>query len=242
MTAVPTQATKRAAPLPPAPAPAPKKRKAAAATSTCILSSYPIRQLDEETVTQLRADLDGMDWSAPRSRKFNHEVPRDQVVLSEDGKKTYVYGSGDLPRAVWPPAIKSLAATMSAEYGVDYNMILANRYVNGQDSVGWHADDETNIDQTAPIVSVSIGAPRPFAIRKTTMEDKHDEQCMAPDHTTMQRKGVTKPKKKSIKMLPENGSYIVMPPGFQFLHEHAVPKTKAVVGVRYNLTLRETTN
>jgi hypothetical protein len=55
----------------------------------------------------------------------------------------------------------------------------------------------------------------------------------------MQRKGVTVPKKVGIKMLPKNGFYVVMPPGFQFLHEHAVPKTKKEVGVRYNLTFRK---
>ena len=101
-TAVPKQATKRGAPL--LPAPVPKKRKAvAAAMSACILTTDPIRQLDTKTVAQLRVELDGMDWTAPRAKKFKHDVPRDQVVLSEDGLKTYFYGSGDLPRAVWPP-------------------------------------------------------------------------------------------------------------------------------------------
>lgn len=238
-----TQATKRGAPL--SLAPVPKKRKAAAAPIRCILTDDPIRQLDTETVKQLRAELDEMfkDWSVPRSeRRFCGrivKVPRDQVVLSEDGKKTYFYGSGDLPRAVWPPEMQRLAATLSAEYDVDYNMILVNRYVNGQDGVGWHADDEKSIDQTAPIVSVSIGAPRCFRIRKTRMGDEHHERCMAPDHTTMQRKGNTIPKKVSAKMVPENGSYIVMPPGFQALHEHEVPKTTNKVGVRYNLTFRK---
>jgi len=236
-TSAPTQATKRGS-LPPL-APTPKKRKPAAVISTCILTTNPIRRLDAKTVAQLRIELDGMDWSAPRAKKFNHNVPRDQIVVSEDGLETYFYGSGDLPRAVWPPAIKRLAVSMSTESDTEYNMILINRYVDGKDSVSWHADDEKNIDQDAPIVSVSIGASRYFHIRKTRMGEEHHGRCRAPDHTTMLRKGVRMPKKVGAKLLLDNGSYIVMPPGFQSRHEHAVLKTKKEVGVRYNLTLRK---
>ncbi|MEY3419144.1 MAG: hypothetical protein RJA46_915, partial [Pseudomonadota bacterium] len=44
--------------------------------------------------------------------------------------------------------------------GHAYNSCLLNLYHNGDEGMGWHSDDEKELDSTAPITSVSLGARR----------------------------------------------------------------------------------
>jgi len=43
--------------------------------------------------------------------------------------------------------------------------VLVNKYENGNDSIGFHADDERDLDPTIPITAVSLGQERPFIIK-----------------------------------------------------------------------------
>ena len=52
-----------------------------------------------------------------------------------------------------------------------FNACLFNLYRNGVDSMGWHRDNEPEIDP-ACIASVSFGATRDFAIRHRQTKEK----------------------------------------------------------------------
>ena len=89
-----------------------------------------------------------------------------------------------------------------------------NLYRDGRDGMGWHADDEVELGRDPVIASVSLGAPRRFCLRHR--------------------------KRSNLKLdvpLP-HGSLLCMSGPTQHHWVHALPKTRAVVGERINLTFR----
>ena len=95
--------------------------------------------------------------------------------------------------------------------GTEYNGVLINGYRNGQDSMGWHRDNEPEIDPTS-IASLSLGATRTFKIR---------------DRRT----------KHVINVDLGHGDLLVME-HLQDVHEHSVPKRMKVGEPRMNFTFR----
>ena len=99
--------------------------------------------------------------------------------------------------------------------GVEFNSALLNLYRNGQDSMGYHSDDEKELGKNPVIASVSLGATRKFLLRH-----KHDVNFAKHDLQLSQ------------------GSLLVMKGATQHFYKHSVPKTKMPVGERINITFR----
>ena len=53
----------------------------------------------------------------------------------------------------------------------EFNAVLCNYYWNGQDSMGWHSDNEKEMD-AAVVASVSIGGERVIKFRSRKDETK----------------------------------------------------------------------
>ena len=102
-----------------------------------------------------------------------------------------------------------------------YNSVVANWYTSGADYIGWHGDREKQIDaDSAPIISVSLGAGRRFQVRReATRQTVFDE------------------------MLEDGDCVVLGGPDFQNQYKHRVPKMVAKkdgdVGARLNLTVRK---
>jgi hypothetical protein len=84
---------------------------------------------------------------------------------------------------------------------------------DGDQGMGWHSDDEIELEQSAPIASVSLGGGRKFSF-------KH------------------KLEKLGASVVLENGSVLVMHAPTQHFWHHSLTKTKRVVLPRINLTFR----
>lgn len=153
--------------------------------------------------------LDTLPWS--RGKFMGSPVPRDEVWI---GPYPYTFSQRTLQPQPINPEIGQLQQKIEEAFGGHYNSVLLNRYLRGKDGVPWHADDEDEMDGAHPIASVSLGAARKFVIRETESKNAKTTFVLA------------------------NGSLIIMPPGFQETHQHCVPKTKAVIGTRINLTFR----
>jgi len=95
-----------------------------------------------------------------------------------------------------------------------FTTCLLNQYRDGQDSNGWHADDEKELGQNPVIASVSFGASRMFHLKH-----RYD-------------------KSHKCKLLLESGSLLLMKGTTQHFWLHQVPKTKKQIGSRINLTFR----
>jgi alkylated DNA repair dioxygenase AlkB len=139
-------------------------------------------------------------------------VPR-LVAWHGDPGTSYVYsGTRHEPRRWTPPLleIRELAERLT---GHRYNSVLLNRYRDGNDGMGWHADDEPVLGREPAIASVSLGATRRFKLRH-----QRSDTITALD-------------------LP-HGSLLLMAGPTQHHYVHAVPKTARAVGERINLTFR----
>ena len=53
-----------------------------------------------------------------------------------------------------------------------YDSFLLNKYPNGYSSLGWHSDNESELDENNSITSLSLGARRDFFLRHRTKKHK----------------------------------------------------------------------
>ncbi|KND59570.1 Alkylated DNA repair protein AlkB [Candidatus Burkholderia verschuerenii] len=125
----------------------------------------------------------------------------------------YVYsGIRNVPQP-WTPAVARLRDAARDASGARFNSVLLNRYRDGQDSMGWHADKERELGPEPVIASVSLGATRTFEFRHARTQATH---ALALTH----------------------GSLLVMRGRTQLEWIHRVPKQPGARGERINLTFR----
>ena len=98
-----------------------------------------------------------------------------------------------------------------------YNSVLMNLYRNGNDSMGWHSDDENIYNPIAPIASLSLGGSRWMKFKKKT------------------KKGLGK---KTLKLRLKTGDLILMKHQTQEMLKHSIPKSSTDIEGRINLTFR----
>ncbi len=121
--------------------------------------------LDVSSADRMLLSLrEGVTW---RSETFSmygktHRVPRLVAWFGAPGLN-YRYAGQDHHCAGWPPALEALRDQLRSRCGVEFNMVLLNRYRHGQESMGWHADDEPG--QGPLVASLSLGSTRRFLIR-----------------------------------------------------------------------------
>lgn len=90
-----------------------------------------------------------------------HTVPR-LVAWAGTPGLDYRYSGIEHRAGGWPAPLAALRGRLR-EF-LPANFVLMNRYRNGADTMGWHADDEPMASDT--IASVSLGATRRFLIRE----------------------------------------------------------------------------
>ena len=107
----------------------------------------------------LRWWLDLGSWRQEQITLFGkrRKVPR-LVTWYGDQGFNYRYSGTDHPCGGWPDALQALKEWAGEQYQCSYNFVLGNRYRSGEDSMGWHADDEPEL--LGDVCSVSLGAPR----------------------------------------------------------------------------------
>jgi alkylated DNA repair dioxygenase AlkB len=159
-----------------------------------------------------------VDWQQERILIFGERrlVPR-LVAWHGDSGASYVYsGTAHEPHA-WTSELLEVRAVVERLTRRRYNSVLLNLYRDGNDGMGWHADDEPELGREPAIASVSLGATRRFRLRHRRRRDV----AVALD-------------------LP-HGSLLLMAGATQHHYLHAVPKTARPVGERINLTFRYVT-
>lgn len=86
-------------------------------------------------------------------------VPR-LVSWAGDAGVCYRYSRCDHHASGWPAVLESVRDELQTLFDARYNFVLLNRYRNGEDSMGWHADDEPAL--RGHVASVSLGCRRRF--------------------------------------------------------------------------------
>ena len=150
-------------------------------------------------------------WERRVSRIYGRDipVPRLEVWVAD---RPYTYSGRTYQPHPWTPALLGIRKDAERLASSTFNSVLLNLYENGNDSVGWHADDEPEMSHDHPIASLSLGATRSFQLRK----GKAPVQTIELAH----------------------GSLLIMAVGMQREWKHQVPKTKKLCGQRINLTFR----
>ena len=158
-------------------------------------------------------------WQQPVVQVYGkrHPVPRMTLFLADEGIQ-YRYSGAVHTGIGWPEWFKPLLDQVNEACETDFNGCLLNLYRHGDDRMGWHADDEPEIDQRAPIASLSIGATRDFQLRHRSIA----------------------PLKISLPLA--DGDLLVMHPGCQSRWMHSVPQRRKVQTPRINLTFRRFQN
>jgi alkylated DNA repair dioxygenase AlkB len=156
-----------------------------------------------------------VDWRQDRIRLFGklHNIPRLQAFQGDSGVQ-YTYSGLTLEAARWHPLLAPLRDRLCDLLHHPFNAALMNLYRDGDDSMGWHSDDETALGSCPLIASLSLGASRRFLLRR---KDNHAER---------------------IELLLEHGSLLVMGGALQHHWQHSVPRTRKVKDARINLTFR----
>ena len=165
----------------------------------------------------LISDLrDSVPWEVHRIRLFGreHASPRLSCWIG-DPEAVYRYSGTVFQPHPWPPSLDALRHRLQEALGTPFNSVLANRYRDGRDAMGWHSDNEPELGAEPVIASVSLGATRRFVLR-------HRAQ----------------PARKFALELA-HGSLLVMRGATQRHWQHALPRTARPVGERINLTFRE---
>lgn len=126
----------------------------------------------------------------------------------------------------WPDALLGLRAAVErlafGESAGQYRGVLLNLYRDGRDSIGFHADDEPEIEPLSPIASVSLGAARTFVLKARSKK----VAAVAPE----------------LALPLAHGSCLVMRGATQREFRHGVPAEPGVAGARVNLTFRKYTH
>ena len=167
-------------------------------------------------VLQLRNALGReVPWEQPLVRVYGrqHPTPRLCCWVADPGC-SYRYSGHQSPIHPWTPNLSALRELLHEQLGVRFNSLLLNRYRNGADRMGWHADDEPELDDRAPIASLSLGVARDLRFRH--------------------RQGV----EPAFAVRLEDGDLLLMDPPTQHHWQHALPPRARVVAERLNLTFR----
>lgn len=187
---------------------------------------YESKKIPHRLIEAFLAATHKLQFPRERKRIMGSFMPRDQLVQGLPGMK-YRYSRVCVDAV---PFTREVVDIMTFLFGQDptehSDMVLINRYVGPKDSVAPHSDDETDIDQAFPIVSVTIQAdeatPRAFTIWKKSDRAQKWRIDLA------------------------SGDVVTMLPGAQDEYEHAVPKVPAGrmsefndTDERFNMTFRK---
>jgi len=154
-------------------------------------------------------------WRANTITVFGktYDQPRMTAWYGEEGK-SYSYSNIVMHPIPFTEQLLEIRSKIESLTEEQFNSCLLNLYRDGQDSNGWHSDDEKELGHEPVIASLSFGQSRVFHLR-------HKQE-------------------KSLKHKIEltSGSLLMMRGATQHNWQHQIPKTKRKIDPRINLTFR----
>ncbi len=171
--------------------------------------------LDSARATALLGQLHAeIDWRQDAIQLFGQSrlQPRLTAWCADPGVR-YSYSGLDLEPCAWHQELDALRGQLQDRCGHRFNSVLLNAYRDGNDSMGWHADNEPELGPEPVIASLSLGDTRRLRVRPVGGGS-------------------------SLGLDLDHGSLLLMSGRSQHDWQHAIPKTRRPVGLRINLTYR----
>ena len=152
-------------------------------------------------------------WEQTQLAMFGNIVsePRQSAWYSDDTR--YAYSGVERVAHPMTPLLKHLATLACGMTGTNFNGVLVNHYRDGNDHLGWHADNEIVNGPEPTIASISLGAERRFDFKHNVTSEV-------------------------VKVLLPHGSLLVMSGLSQSCWQHRIPKETHLTLPRINLTFR----
>ena len=177
-----------------------------------------LQQRGHSTAALLTELIATSTWQQPELTLYGrtHPVPRLTSWMADPGC-TYRYSGIDHSPVPFSPIANALRQELQQCPGSPiFNSLLLNLYRDGHDRMGWHADDEPELDPTAPIASLSLGASRDLRFRSRSS-------------------AVIQP---PLTLRLDDGDLLLMEAPTQRHWQHGLPSRTRVTSQRLNLTYR----
>lgn len=160
--------------------------------------------------------ISSIQWKQETIKMYGRDIPQPRLTAwYGDDDAIYTYSHIVNHPFPWIPALLRIRERCEMLAEAHFNSVLLNYYREGQDSMGWHQDNEPELGKEPIIASVSFGATRRFQFRHKKRKDL-----------------------ETINLDLEHGSLLLMRGPTQEFWKHQVPKTARPVGARINLTFR----
>lgn len=168
----------------------------------------------QEATGYMHSLMEKIRWQQESMMMYGRQVlfPRLMAWYGDAGS-TYTFSGKTYAPEGWADELLLIKERVASVAGVRFNSVLLNRYRNGKDSMGWHADDEPELGVNPVIASVNFGASRRFMLRHLQAGLKYELEL-------------------------QHGSLLIMKGALQHHWQHQVPKTARVSEERINLTFR----
>ncbi|XMO87113.1 alpha-ketoglutarate-dependent dioxygenase AlkB [Algibacter sp. AS12] len=179
------------------------------------IAYYPDFFNESEATNFFKNLLNEVKWQQDSITIYGktHLQPR-LTCFYANNTNTYKYSNITMQPDPFNDDVLLIKSKIESHLKVKFTSCLANLYRNGNDSNGWHADNEKELGKNPIIASVSFGAERVF-----NLKHKVDKSLKA-------------------KLNLQHGSLLLMQGATQDNWLHQIPKTKKIIGKRINLTFR----
>ena len=170
----------------------------------------------DQSVHYLDQLLSEVNWQQNKIKMFGKifDEPRLTAWYGDEGI-SYKYSGIQLEPTPWSGLLDELKSKVNAAVSTEFNSALLNYYRDGQDSMGYHQDNEPELGVNPVIASLTLGVERTFQLKHIT--DK-----------TIKRKDIPL----------RSGSLLIMAGATQHYWKHQIPKTKKAIGPRLSITFR----
>ncbi|MBL7818086.1 MAG: alpha-ketoglutarate-dependent dioxygenase AlkB [Saprospiraceae bacterium] len=189
-----------------------------------FVHSFFTPSVSDQFLSQLKTEI---AWQQGEISLFGRKVlePRLSAWYGDVGK-SYTYSGKKQEPLAWHESLLKVKSAVEAFCQKEkwdsftpsverpFNSVLCNFYRNGNDSMGWHQDNEPELGKNPLIASINFGETRRFLFR---FKDN---------------------KAKKFEILLTHGSLLIMGGEMQHYWQHAVPKEPRRLGERINLTFR----
>ena len=136
------------------------------------------------------------------------------IGFYSDTSKGYFYSNTLRPSKQMKPCLIEILNYINNKFNASFNGILINKYINGEEYIGKHSDDEKALHPNCGVIAMSYGAIRKFRIR-----DKFTSKIIL-----------------DVPTLPNK--IIQMVGNFQKEFTHEIPIDKKIKECRYSFTFR----
>jgi alkylated DNA repair dioxygenase AlkB len=176
---------------------------------------FPSFFSSEEATTFFQILQNETEWQQDDIKLFGKTYQQPRLTsLYGTNSKPYSYSGITMFPKPFTSTIKQIQTKIETVCKAEFTTVLLNLYRDGNDSNGWHSDDEKELGTNPVIASVSFGVERVFHFRNK------------------------KEKNLRFNLNLQHGSLLLMQGATQHHWQHQLPKSKKTQTPRINLTFR----